>query len=623
MSIAESLNAVRDAAQMLTRDGQVLTFASTEYPLAQFADSYNVQEEPQQVEMTDELAVSVEDHFEEINEDATPIETDSREQLIENVHLGLSKTLFTTNNVIIPAIKDMHSYFAGLQSRTSQPEYRVDPFVYADVHNSAALVNHVNTRYTRVRPQAAYKTYRLNPISADSIIEAVAVNNPHLEQEEVTEWALQMGSERVEAVWFSLFGGGGEVAINGLPYMTMQSAPFSVDEIALAYFICGHYMDNPEQVPGEDVGLDEWTVTMQLLHECFGFYLGRAYMNRLDMRERGELILRNEAQNPIETRRAVVIVNNDVSAPWLMAGGDIQAVLGAAIESPGTTTLEGIERNREHFIKRWLAIYPLIKQSAIDFADRQTRNDIVTTFLRMTRETALKDMPADEVDKRMQAALRTLSRDDLKNAYKTFATLIVEVYFPNSNYKQFLESIDEYGQDFPSATLRELNTQAIITLTAIFLAKQVTLTGYVADIDPNATAQTGVLEDTTDFDEGVIAVQMDEESAPEVPDVEVEGVEVEESTDAGDISEVDETVDTTDDFVAEEETTDTTDDANLDEGDDSFDTDEEEDPYSDLDEGEEETGGVEEDSQVAEESEEEAEETTEDESENEEETPLA
>lgn len=607
MSIAESLDVVRSAAQMLTRDGKVLTFANAEYPLAQFANSYNVDEAPQDVPISDELAVSVEDHFEEVNQDSLPIEDDSRSSLIQNIHMGLAKTLFTTNNVIIPAIKDMHSYFAGLQSRTRQPEYRVEPFVYADIHNSPVLVNHVNTRYSAVRPLQAYKTYRLEAISADQIIENIAVNNPHLDQEEVTEWALQMGSEKIEAVWNSLFGSGGQLNMNALPYMTMQAAPFNVDEIALAYFLCGNYMHEPVKTPDEEVDVGTWENTMELLHECFGFYLGRAYELRLQMRERGELILRNEAMNPIETRRAVVIVNNDVSGPWLIAGGDIQAVLGAAVDNPGITLVEQIDKGAAGYIKRWLTIYPLIKQAAIDFADRQTRNDVVTTFLTMARDSKIKELPVDEVDMRMQAALRGLSRDDLKNAYKTFATLIVDVYFPDTNYKMFLEAIDEYGQDFPGATLRELNTQAIITLTAIFLAKQITVTNYTPIIDPNAVEDTGgVLESgESDIDDGVLAVVIEEEEALEAPDLVVDDVEV-----VDNISEVEETEfagapeepveEDTSDFTGEEE---------------------EEDPYADLEDTSN-TSDVEETDDTLTEPEEDAAATDLEEAE-EEETPLA
>lgn len=608
MSIAESLSAVRDAAQILTREGKVLTLPNPEFPLAVFAETYNVDEEAKPVEMTDELAASVEDHFEEVNEEEIATEGDSREALIENTHLGLSKTLFTTNNVIIPAIKDMHSYFAGLQTRSGQPEYRVEPFIYADIHNSPVLVNHVNTRYTRVRPLQEYKSFRLDPIGADQIIEAVAVNNPHLEQEEVTEWALQMGSEKVEAVWNSLFATS-VVSMNSLPYLQMTAAPFNVDELALAYFLCGHYMEEAQNVEG--VGLDEWTVTMQLMHEAFGFYLGQAYALRAEQRETGVLILKNEASDPITTRRAVVIVNNDVSAPWLIAGGDIQAVLGAAIDNPGLVHLEAIEKNRDGFIKRWLAIYPLIKQAAIDYADRSIRDDVVATFLHMSRTCALKDMTAEEVDIRMQAAMRQLSREDLRNPYKTFSTLIVEVYFPNTNYKLFLEAIDEYGQDFPGATLRELNTQAIITLTAIFLAKQIKVESYVPDIDPNAVVEE--TEDTSDFDSGVLAVAMDESEAPEGSEFEVEGVEVEESVGGeATIDEVEET-----EFTGEAEVTEEV----ADSGDDSLDTDmdDEPDPYADLEE--EENGGIEAGAEEAEESDEEQSEATT--AEEEDESPLA
>lgn len=612
MSIAETINAVRDAAQMLTRDGKVLTFASNEYPLAQFANSYNVDEAPQDVELTDELAVSVENHLEEVNAETLPIEQDTRAALIENVHLGLSKTLFTTNNVIIPAIKDMHSFFANLQARTSQPEYRVEPFIYAAIHDSPVLVNHVNTSYSSVRPLQAYTTYRLPPVSADQIIEDISVNNPHLEQEEVTEWALQLGAERLERVWESLFGSDGEVNINALPYMSLQAQPFNVDDIALAYFLCGNYMHNPVNVPGVDVGT--WTTKMELMHECFGFYLGRAYMLRADQRERGELILRNEATNPIDTRRAVVIVNNDVSGPWLIAGGDIQAVLGAAVDNPGITMLEQIERGREQYIKRWLTIYPLIKQAAIDYADRQTRNDVITTFLAMARDGALKDYPIDQIDLRMQAALRKLGRDDLKNAYKTFATLIVDVYFPDSNYKLFLEAIDEYGQDFPGATLRELSTQAIITLTAIFLAKQITVGSYTAIIDPNAVPDTGVLDETgVDIDEGILAVKIDEEEAPEAPELVVDDVEV-----VDNINEVEET-----EFGGEVEQTETEDTSDFTDVTETTETEEvEDDPYAELESGDEtETSDVEETSDTLEDTEENAAETDLENAE-EEETPL-
>lgn len=618
MSIAESLNAVRDAAQILTRDGKVLTFASPEYPLAQFAETYNVDEAPTNEPMTDEVAVSVEDHFEEVNEDSLPMEDDSRESLVENVHLGLSKTLFTTNNVIIPAIKDMHNYFSGLQSRTNQPEYRVEPFIYADIHNSPGLVNHVNTRYAQVRPRPEYETFRLSPIGADQIITSIAVNNPHLEQEEVTEWALQMGDEKLTSVWNSLFGYGGTVNINALPYMTLQAAPFNVDEIALAYFICGHYIENPEQVPNSDVGIDDWTRVMTLLHECFGFYLGRAYLFRMDQRERGELILRNEATNPIETRRAVVIINNDVSAQWLLAGGDIQAILGAAVDNPGITLLEQIEKGSEGFIKRWVNIYPLIKQAAIDFSDRMIRDDVISTFMNMARAQPLKEMPMNEVDVRMQGAMRQLSRDDLRNSYKTFATLIVEVYFPNSNYKLFLEAIDEYGQDFPEATMRELNTQAIITLTAIFLAKQIKVEGYIASIGETPMAvDHGAVGAEIDFDEGVVAVAMDEEDAPVAPDLVVEGVETE-----TDINEVEET-----EFGGEAEVVDTEESIEepLSDDDSDFETaaeDEEPDPYADLAEPEE-TEEADEDVKEMESEEEESEATeTEEEATDEEENPL-
>lgn len=573
---SETLDAVRDAAQQLTREGKVLSVGNPEFPLAVFADTYQVDDQPTNTELTQEEVVAVEDHFDEINQDSTPAVDDSREAIVNNLFTAISKIQFNTTNIIIPAVKAMHSKYANMQQAVQQAEYAVKSWRYLSPHDNPVLVNHINTRYTTVPLKESYTSYALNQINADAIIENMAINNPHLEQEEVTEWALQVGAERIEAVWHSLFGTPGPVIPTGLPYLSLQSAPFNVDDILVAYFICGHYMNNPEQVPGEDVDLGDWEHTMQCLHEMFGFYLMRAYLRRAENREDGLLILKNEAINAIETRRAVVVVNGDVFDPWIIGGGDFQAVLGAAIENNGASHLKHIVAQADKYIARWHAVYPMIKQAAIDFADRTCINNVIATFREVSQDELLKDRWSQDIELKLKDALRYLRRDDYENPYKVFSTLVCRVYFPEATYIEYLDAIDSFGQDFPKASIRELNTQATITLVAIFLAMQMAVEEFVPVIDENA-------EGSAFDDSGLLAVvgEVDEEEIEEVVvgDDTSDEVQVDESIDfeteeSTDTDEVEETVDV--------EVTEPSSDDESDFGDD----DSEPDPYADLDDGE-------------------------------------
>ncbi|ABY63099.1 hypothetical protein ST201phi2-1p271 [Pseudomonas phage 201phi2-1] len=542
---SETLDAVRDGAQQLTREGKVLTLGNPEFPLAVFADTYQVDSEPTNTALPDTEMVAVEDHFDEINQDSTPAADDSREAIVNNLFNAVSKIQFNTSNVIIPAVKEMHKTFANLQQAVAQAEYEVVPWRYLAPHDNPVLVNHVNTRYTNVRPKEIYDSYVLSPVTADAIIEMCAINNPHMEQEEVTEWALKVGADRQLAVWNSLFGGG-PVAPAALPYLSMQAAPFNVDDILTAYFLCGHYIDNPEQVPGTDVSLEDWQHTFKLLHEMFGFYLMRAYIRRAEAREDGDLILRNEAINPIETRRAVVTVNGDVFDPWIISGGDFQAVLGAAIENTGVTHLRHIVAGSDKFIARWHAIYPLIKQSAIDYAERQCINNVISTFREVARGEILKDRWSPEIEPKLKESLRYLRRDDYTNPYKVFSTLICRVFFPEDTYIEYLDTIDTLGQDFPKASVRELNTQATISLVALFLAKQIVIEDFLPEIDPNAVEEGGAIDDS-----GLLAVVDYEDGGEETAEV----VDVTEATDtSGEFDAENDVVETTDEVIGEDGT---------------------------------------------------------------------
>lgn len=489
-----TLQSIKMTAQQLTESSLVLTIPNAEFPLGVYANSFNVDAAPTNEPLTEELTASVESGFEEINQEQVVTEEEENESLIQNVDASLAKIQFNTQNVIIPAIDSMVRDYNERQSASVAADVRADIFNYDPIHGDPRVTAHVE-RYANVRPLGQYRTFILPGATTEGIIEMVSVNNPHLDQDQVVNWLLKVSPETIDRTYSALFNGQRMLAVNDLPFIAGGNFPFSVDSLTLAYFLCGHLTENPMDVVGESVDINEWTQTLRLLHEMLGSYLMRAYIQRAQQRQEGVLILATDARNPVENRRVVVTLNGDITDAWIAAGGDIQAALGVAVDTPGIVTISRIAERSDHYVKRWLAVYPLIKQAAFDQASRTRRKDMADAFVMQSREGSLGDRYINELPQRLNDAMRQLREDDLKNPFTAFARLVCSLYFPESTYWDYLCIMDEFGKNYPDASRRELFTQANISLTAIWLASQMTVERFTPQVDAMPAQQA--LEEPT------------------------------------------------------------------------------------------------------------------------------
>lgn len=489
MYCKETHSAVVPSARQLTDENKVLTFINDELPLAVFADSIEVDGRPNQVAFSNDLASSVEDFIENANENVVEVVTDEQEALIENFQAALAKIQFNTQNIIRPAIDTMVTNYNQMDNTLSSPDISVTRFDYNEIHSDPRLTAHVSTRYVNLKPNPEYRTFILNPKPASEIIQLVSNGNPHLDQTQVQQWLLSIpnSGQAIEQVWDTLFGNSRVLVPANISFINGINFPFGVDQLALAYMICGHLMDNPENVIGEsDVSIEVWELTLRYLHEMLGFYLNRAYVRRLTEKEAGLLILDADARNPVATRKVHVVLNGDVATPFLERGGDIQAILGAVVSSDDRY-IEQITQNNELYIKRWLEVYPLIKQAALDYASANIRNNIIKAFRNGVIETDLKDRYIENFETSLQYATSQLAYADYKNPFIAFAKLICHTYFTDSVYWDYLNSIDEYSHAYPEASARELATQSLITLAVVWAAKQIRVETFKPDVDEEAT----------------------------------------------------------------------------------------------------------------------------------------
>lgn len=479
--IANTVQSVKQIAQQLTESSQVLVIPNPEYPVAQFASGYAATQTPTNTEVTDEMTASVEDFFEEANEELPVTVEESNTDMIGLVAAALAKIQYNVSNVVVPGIDSMVRDFNERQKASSAADIRADVFHYDPIHMEPRLTTHLQN-YATVNPQPEYRTFILPAATAEQIIEMVAINNPHAEREQVTEWLLKVSPETITTTYNSLFSGNKVVRASELPFILGTNAPFNVDALLLAYFICGHMSENVQDPISESVTLEEWTHVIRMLHEMLGAYMLRAYKRRAEDQRNGVLILRSEASNAIENRRLVVYLNGDVEPQWRAAKGDLSEVLGSALETEGQQTLARLQERKVYFVQKFQAVYPLIQQAAIDHAERSCRKDMVEAFLSQSNQGTLAEMQIDGLREKVVAAIRSVRPENLCNEFIAFGQLICAIYFPDATYWEYMQLMDKQGKENPDASRRELSTQALFSLYAIWAAGQVQVDRYQAEV---------------------------------------------------------------------------------------------------------------------------------------------
>ncbi len=480
--IKETLEAVKGPAQALTYSGKALAFADPDFPLAVFTDGYLVEPETEDSAISQQSIVATEEHFEAVNETVIEPIQDEREAIIANTHTGIAKLQYNVHNVMIPAIKAMCGTYAESFNARIQPDISVDTFEYHEVHNSAELVNHISESYTSVNIEQDYKTFLLEPLNAEEIIDFVANHNKHFPREVTTEWLLAVGAARINNVFTELFLKNRRLVLNDVNFLRLGKAPFNIDEILLGYLLLAAYRDNPtDKISGESVSLEQWEQAIAVLHAAFGRILLNNYAIREEMRARGQLVLKYDAERYIHTCKVKVIVNHDVAEEWL-ANNSVEAILGAAVSNRSLVSTALIDPVKEQLIKVWENTYPIINKAAYDKATIERRNMAVKAF--MENVDALESMvQLENIHKVVDVILSEMSVNEYNNHFLLFTKMVCKATGSDTIYLDYLESIDEYSQVFPNATAKELETQALITVIALYLSKQITKVNYKPEVD--------------------------------------------------------------------------------------------------------------------------------------------
>lgn len=557
MSIAASVKHVNTVARALTEGNRLVTLKSEYAPVTEMTRSLQAPITPNGVGFCSRVALESEETLVKANEIIVGADQESIEDQVETLTRQVNAMVFTARNVIVPTVDNLVNDYTNRISTIAQPAVSVNVFKYHAVHSSAALVNHLMSKYAHIQAFAEYRTFMLNPRSAEDIITLVSENNPHLDQQTVVEWLLEVGAERISAVFKAMFTNSRSFEANRVSFMLPNNLPQQVDELLLAYCLAGALIDKPEDVIGESVTLQEWEKHLGILHELIGHRLLKAYERRSTDVKNGRLVIQSDAADAMQTGVVSVLVNEDVYTNWLHDMGDVQALLGAARFEPHLTTVAAIQEASESLVARWERYYPVLRQAINDNAKRSRRN-IAAAVITDVRSQAVEGFPSLDphvLKTNLDNELRALKDEDLENPFRLFTILVCRIYYRDQPlYVEFFESMERYAKIHPEATGRELAIESVIEMVASWLASQITTVNYKPLVIPGATLGTEEANVVVHDDNQEVAEDLgklvDEPEINEVVEAEVEEV-LEEETDV-DPTEEPET--TSDDSQAAEST---------------------------------------------------------------------
>lgn len=510
-----TLGSIAPLAQALTQANLVLSVGDPSYPLQAMVNAYGNPVVGDQRPLNDVAMQVAQEDFAEAN--AEPTEEDGAvvDRLAKLMATGMLAVTHNARNVIVPAVNAYTAAFNERQAESVQPKIEISVFNYNPVHDDPRLVNHLASRYTQVAQRESYRSFILPKASAEQVIEMVSNNNPHLDAPLVTEWLLHVGADTIASVWDQLFS---MRVINPLtlPLAQRQRLPFSVDELLLAYCLVGHFIENPTDVQGENVDLEEWSLSMQKLHEFFGAALLGAYGRRAEQLKREVLVLKSDGADPIGRRTVEVVANGDIYGPWLEQGGDVQVLLGGAILNPSVTRVADFAQHSAVFMQKWLQIYPLLCQALSDDCVRKRREDLLVVMTSPNKDVAtiLPQIVYSELLERLRASLRQTSDKEFENVFLVVTKLVCQAYFPNPVYASFLAEMEHAAKIHGGTDVRSLAAVALIAVGGDWLRSQIQVNGFDSFVNPNLApleaVDNGQSQATPVAGEGVVSNETQE-----------------------------------------------------------------------------------------------------------------
>jgi len=484
---------VSSVAAALTDNRLVLTPKSDHYPVGVMASQIRTAVDADYCPFTRERGQKINTLIEKANQTTSEGNEEEFDQLTDLMAQGLKRMLTQVRGVVVPVCKRMKEDYDTIGDHQRVPKLEVKPFVFHEIHNDPTLTTHILEGYCNQRPKESYRSFIIDRPSVETLVEWIA-DNKHVDAKTTTEWLLAREDHEFEigAVWDLLFGHRREITLSDISFASRGNLPFCLDQILIAYLLTAYLCKEPQDVAGESVSIDEWHHGMSQLHSLMGALLCQAYEFRAKARERERVVFRYDVERDARYGNDMITVhvNGDIYTDWLEQGGDIEVLLGAAVEAPTRMHAKDLEEAREELVRRWKRRHHLIRQTAMDRFLKKRRDNLRMLLVDAPNlndqndelSGALPSIGYNELVERASKELKALREEHFDDPWRTIVRLVCRVYYPNTPYEEFLTAMDRMAKVHGDIPARELATLATVEMTAQWLAKQIRSEPFTPDI---------------------------------------------------------------------------------------------------------------------------------------------
>lgn len=477
-----------DLAASLTSARRVVSLRYDNSPLTVASHMLMTPFEPKEGEFTMERREEIRDAFAQANQDLGEQHDETFQIVTDNLAKGLQQMLQVARTVIVPACKQVKEVYDNVESSSRVPEISITPVAFHPVHREPALTEHLANTYAGYRVMDEYRSFRITPPAESTFFEWLSDNN-HLTKEQTQAWLASIDATEVfRDVWYNLFQHSRTVTPSTLEFAQRGRLPFTFDHLLMAYLTTAHLCGDPQSLDGESASLEEWEAAMICLHSMLGSTLLHAYQWRAKAERQRRVVFRYETPkgNQIHTPHKVW-VNPDVYNDWLQDGGSPKVLLGASIVAPAAMASADFKGRHDELIAAWDRHHHLKRQVVLDRFLSQRRETLQMLLLDRPDGEGydLPELDYDTLRTRVNHELAALKEDDLDDMWRTITTLVCNVYYPNTPYRGFLESMDRISKTQPELPPRELATLATVEMLSRWLTNQMGSASFeVAETKP-------------------------------------------------------------------------------------------------------------------------------------------
>lgn len=486
-----TLSVAAPVARALTEYNLQLSPKSDHYPVGIAAGHIRSAVDSDYQNLTSDRAAALTALVQRSNETVGEREAEEFDELTTLMAQGLERMLKTVRGVVVPFCKSVKESYDAIGENTRVPKLEVKPFVFHGIHSEPGLTTHVLEQYSRVQQRDSYRTFIMDCPSTATLVEWIAANK-HVDSDITHDWLAQVSDHDQElcVVWGELFGHRRELYPADMGIGSRGRLPFTVDQLLMAYLLTAYLCHEPQDVSGESVSIDEWESAIGRLHTLVGSLLSQAYQFRARSRQQERVVFRYDVTQTQEGQSVTVWANGDVYADWLEAGGSVKQLLGAAVMAPTRMTAKDLADVKDDLETQWDRKHYILRQAALDRYLSKRRDTLRSILIyRVAGEEsenaiadALPEIGYNELSERVTREVKALREEDLDDPWRTITSLVCNVYYPNTPYREFLLAMDRTAKTHPDMPPRELATLATVEMTAQWLVKQVRSDTFVPDI---------------------------------------------------------------------------------------------------------------------------------------------